>query len=195
MSSRFDAAYYARFYGNKKTRVQGSAEVARLAGGVMQMIGLAGGRVDSVIDIGAGTGLWRRWFKKKLPHVKYRSTDVSAFASERYGHELRDITAWRAKESFDLVVCQGVLPYLDARQAKAAIENLAAMTRGFLYLEAITKEDVASVCDVQITDLEIHRRPVLWYRKRLKPHYQQLGLGLWMKRGASNLLYSLEHGA
>lgn len=193
-SSRFDAEYYARFYGRKKTRVQGSAEVARLANGVMQMIALAGGSVSSVIDVGAGTGLWRKWFAKKLPHVKYRSTDVSEYACKRYGHELRDISAWHAKERFDLVVCQGVLPYLDARAAKRAIDNLAAMSGGFLYLEAITKEDLATVCDVQATDLQIHRRPDLWYRRRLKPHYQQVGLGLWMKRGALNLMYSLEHG-
>jgi hypothetical protein len=193
-SSRFDRDYYARYYGRTKTRVQGPREVARLARGVMEMVALSGGTVENALDIGAGTGLWRDWFKKHATKVRYRTTDVSEYACARYGHEQRDISKWRARERFDLIVCQGVLPYLDDRAAGKAIENLAAMSRGYLYLEAITREDLAAVCDLGATDVEIHRRPVRWYRRRLKPHFLQLGLGLWMRRGAPHLLYALEHG-
>lgn len=190
----FDAAYYRRFYERKKTRVQGPREVARLASGVMTMIDLAGVQVERALDVGAGTGLWRDWFEQNHPRVTYRSTDFSPYACEKYGHEERDISTWRAREKFDLIVCQGVLPYLDDKSASRALANLGAMCRGFLYLEAITQEDLRTVCDLDITDVEIHRRPVQWYRRRLKRDFAQVGLGLWIKRSAPNLMYALEHG-
>jgi len=190
----FDAAYYRRFYGSAKTRVQGPREVARLAELVTRLVDHAGGRVTNVLDIGAGTGLWRDWFRRHAPGVRYRSTDVSAYACERYGHERRDIAVWRARERFDLIVCQGVLPYLDGARASAAIENIAAMCRGFLYLEAITKGDLGTVCDLGLTDLRIHRRSAAWYRKRLGAHFAMLGAGVWIRRGSGHHLYELERG-
>src|SRR5262245_16010207 len=106
----FDAAYYARFYERAATRVQGPREVARLARGITGIIEWVGGSLDSVLDVGAGPGLWRDWFAKHRPRVAYVSTDVSAYACKRYGHVRRDIVRWRARRRFDLVVCQGVLP-------------------------------------------------------------------------------------
>jgi hypothetical protein len=188
----FDAAYYRRFYESVKTRVQGPREVARLAEMVVRIIEHAGGRIGNALDVGAGTGLWRDWFAKRAPNVRYRSTDVSDYACERYGHELRDISVWRARERFDLIICQGVLPYLDDRSASRAIENIAHMSRGFLYLEAITAEDLGSVCDLEATDLEINRRPGAWYRRRLNKHFAMIGAGVWIRRGAPHRLYSLE---
>ena len=62
--------------------------------------------------------------------MRYVSTDASPYACQQYGHKLRDIAVWRGRDRFDLVVCQGVLPYLSDAQCAAAIENLAAMCRG-----------------------------------------------------------------
>ena len=83
-------------------------------------------------------GSGARGFARTCPAVRYRSVDVSEYACETYGHELRDISRWKAREKFDLLVCQGVLPYLDDEACGRAITNMAAMCRGFLYLEAIT---------------------------------------------------------
>jgi hypothetical protein len=188
----FDAAYYDRFYESKKTRVQGPKEVAKLATAVVQVVELVHGPIHSVLDVGAGPGLWRDWFAKERPHTAYRSTDVSAYACTRYGHEKRDIAKWRAKKTFDFVVCQGVLPYLDDAKAAAAIDNLAAMTGAVLYLEAVTKRDLATVCDEGATDRAQIGRPASFYKKSLAPHFLQLGLGLWVKRGADIVLYELE---
>lgn len=188
----FDADYYGRFYESARTRVHGEAEIGRLCNAVTGFIDWWGHPLTTVIDVGAGVGLWRDWFRKHRPRVKVRSTEYSAYACRRYGHEQRDITRWHAKETFDLVVCQGVLPYLDDDQAARAIDNLAAMTGAFLYLEAITKRDLAEVIDDVKTDVKVHPRTGAWYRARLRAHYVEVGAGLWCKKDAGVLFYELE---
>lgn len=188
--SRFDAAYYRRFY-HGPHRAHAARDVARLASGVCGIAEWLGVEVARVLDVGAGTGLWRTWFRRQRPGARYRSIDVSPYACARYGHERRDIAAWRARERFDLVVCHSVLQYLDAPAAARAIENLGAMCRGVLYLEAITAEDVP-ILDLARTDTVMHLRTGAWYRRRLARHFVQIGAGLWASRRSGILLYALE---
>jgi Methyltransferase domain len=190
--SGFDKGYYERFYRSKKTRVSSADQVANLCEGVVGMIRWFGGDLGSVLDVGAGVGLWRDWFRKNVRDAKYRTTEISDYACATYGHEKRDIATWRAKERFDLVVCQGVLPYLPDHDAAAALENLAAMTRGFLYLEAITRRDLEDVCDRELTDVEVHERPGSFYLGRLGKHFTRLGCGLFYKKDGPLLFYELE---
>jgi SAM-dependent methyltransferase len=192
---RFDAGYYERYYESPRTRVQGPAEVARIADLVIRVVSFAGGRVKSVLDVGAGTGLWRGWFEEHHPDVRYRTVDVSPYACERYRHELRDISRWRTRARFDLVVCQGVLPYLAAPAAERAIENMTAMCAGFMYIEATTRDDLATICDTELTDVSVHRRSGAWYRRRISRELVSIGLGLWMRRDLPHRLYELEHSA
>jgi 2-polyprenyl-3-methyl-5-hydroxy-6-metoxy-1,4-benzoquinol methylase len=195
MTERFDKAYYARHYESKQTQVHSSAQIHSLSRGIVGMIGWWGGELRSVLDVGAGTGIMRDWFSRHMPKVRYRSTEFSAFACAQYGHEQRDISVWRAKTRFDLVVCQGVLPYLDDTSCAKAIENLAAMSRGFLYLEAITGGDIKRVCDTELTDTAVHRRKASWYRMRLAKHYVQVGGGLYYARTGPLSFYELEAGS
>jgi SAM-dependent methyltransferase len=188
--SRFDAAYYRRFYFGPG-RTHAARDVARLASGVCGIAEWLGIDVERVLDVGAGTGIWRSWFRRRRPRVRYRSIDVSPYACAKYGHELRDISAWRARERFDLIVCHSVLQYLDERDAAHAIENLGAMCRGVLYLEAITTEDVP-ILDLARTDTVMHLRSGAWYRRRLARHFVQVGAGLWASRRSGILLYQLE---
>jgi 2-polyprenyl-3-methyl-5-hydroxy-6-metoxy-1,4-benzoquinol methylase len=188
----FDRKYYDRFYETKQTRVHGAAEIGRLCTAVTAFLEWWSHPVNTVLDVGAGTGLWRDWFAEHRPKVKYRSTEYSEYACEKYGHEQRDISKWRAKERFDLVVCQGVLPYLDDDACANALENLAAMTGGFLYLEAITKKDIKEVIDDVKTDVKVHGRTGQWYRQRLREHFIEVGAGLWCKKDAGVLFYELE---
>lgn len=189
---RFDEEYFERFYESKKTRVHGQEQVARLARGVTEMIAWFGGDLRSALDVGAGPGLWRDWFREHRKDVRYVSTDVSEYACQRYGHVQRDITEWRARDRFDLIVCQGVLPYLSNKDAERAIDNIAAMCRGFLYLEAITDRDLREVCDQQATDVAVHRRTGAWYRKRLAKHFVTIGCGLYYVKDGGLGFYELE---
>ncbi len=188
----FDESYYGRYYHDRKTRVHGPAEIARLCTAVTSLLDWWGFNVESVLDVGAGVGLWRDWFKVNRPAVAYRSTEVSAYACKEYGHEQKDITAWRDDEAYDLVVCQGVLPYLDDEGCAKALDNLAAMTAGFLYLEAITARDVKEVVDDHKTDVAIWPRKGSFYKKRLSKHFDEVGCGLWCKKDAPVLFYELE---
>ncbi len=188
----FDEAYFNRYYESRRTRVHGKKEVARLARGVTEMVAWFGGELATALDVGAGAGLWRDWFVRHKPKTKYVSTDVSAFACERYGHVQRDIAAWHGREKFDLVVCQGVLPYLDDGACARAIENIAAMARGFLYLEAITARDLREVCNREKTDGDVHPRTGAWYRVRLEKHFTQIGGGLFYVKAGPLVFYELE---
>lgn len=188
--ARFDAAYYARYYGGAD-RVHGAAEIAHLAAGVAGIAAWLGLDLRSVLDVGAGPGLWRRWFRRHRPAVRYRSIDVSPHACRVYGHERRDISRWRAARTFDLVVCQSVLQYLDDAAAARAIDNLGRMCGGLLYLETVAREDTPHL-DLERTDTNIHVRPADWYRTRLARHFLQVGAGLWAARRARVPLYALE---
>lgn len=191
----FDAAYFDRYYRSPRTRVHGAREIGHLARGVTEMIAWwSGGDPTSVLDVGAGPGLWRDWYARHKPRVRYRSVDASPYACRRYGHERRDISRWKARERFDLIVCQGVLHYLDDDAAARAIENLAAMAGGFLYLEIPTRRDLHALCDRELTDLAVYERPATFYRRRLRPHFVTVGGGLYYAREGPLGFYELERG-
>ncbi len=188
----FDAAYYARYYHGHR-RVSSPREVARLARAVCCLAEHHGQPLERVLDVGAGPGLWRDWFRSHRPEARYRSVDVSPHACERYGHERKDVSRWRARERFDLIVCQGVLQYLDDGACARAIENLGAMCRGLLFLEALTRRDLAEVVDRSASDLAVHLRTGAWYRARLDAAgFRQLGAGLWVSRRSPLQLFELE---
>jgi hypothetical protein len=124
--------------------------------------------------------------------VDYVGIDVSEHACRRWGHVRADIATWRPATPFDLVVCQGVLQYLDDDACAAAIANLATATRAVLYLEVPTTADRVTVIDPEATDLDVHWRPGAWYRRRLGRWFRPAGAGLWVRRDAGVLLYELD---
>jgi hypothetical protein len=191
----FDARYFRRFYESSRSRVYDGTHIDHLARGVTGFVQWFGGEIERVLDVGAGTGLWGAWFRANMPAVRYRSVDVSEYACEKYGHECRDISKWRSRGKHDLLVCQGVLPYLNDGACIRAVANLAAMCRGFLYLEAITSRDLLDVCDRTRTDTRVRARPAAFYRKALAPHFEALGCGLHYVRGGDKVFYDLERGA
>lgn len=190
--ARFGKSYYDRFYESPKTRVHGAAEIAHLGMGILGFARWFGVPVTSVLEVGAGTGLLRDWFVAQAPGIHYRSVEVSEYACETYRHEQRDIRRWRSDETYDLVICQGVLPYLPQADAAAALANLASMTGAFLYLEAVTDKDLREVCDNDRTDLTMYGHPARFYRDILKMAFRELGLGLFAKRDAEIPFYELE---
>jgi SAM-dependent methyltransferase len=188
--SEFDEQYYRRFYGGRGA-VHSRTAVGHLAGAVLGMAKWWGVPIRSVLDVGAGPGYWRDWFAANQPKIKYVSTDVSQYACEKYAHVQRDISAWAPAKPSDLVVCQGVLQYLDDKAAATAILNLRTATSRLLYLEIPTSEDRAATLDLERSDLDAYWRPAQWYRSRLRRHFSQAGAGLWIRPGQVRL-YELE---
>lgn len=177
---RFDAAYYRRFYG--RDGVHDAERIAHLATGVHSLAAWWDVGIRSVLDVGAGTGLWRDWYRSAHPEVRVTSIDVSEYACSTWGHQRRDIADWRPGRRFDLVICHGVLHYVTDERVERAIDNLAAATRHLLYLELPTADDLRHVVDPARTDLVAHRRSGAWYRRRLQAHFRQVGAGLWVPR-------------
>jgi hypothetical protein len=191
---RFDAEYYDRFYERRATRVQGKLDVARHCRGVLEVARWLGVEIESVAEVGAGTGLWRDWFAKRRPGVRYVSTELSAYACKKYGHQRLDITKKPLRGRYDLVVCQGVLPYVPARDLSRAIDHLGRMSKGLLFLECQTSRDLACAVDLELSDPELAARPASVYLDALEKHFLMLGLGLWVSRRSDLVLYQLESG-
>ena len=187
--NRFDAKYYRTFYGSNP--VHTPEQVADLASAVIGMAKWWRIDVSSILDVGAGPGYWRDWFSAHRPEIRYQSVDVSAHACRKFGHEQRDISKWSPETPADLVICQGVLHYLSNDAASLAIANLITSTDSLMYLEVPVQEDLDSIIDCSVSDLDAHWRPANWYRTRLLKGFDQAGAGLWVRHGAVRL-YHLE---
>lgn len=189
----FDRAYYARYYENPRTRVTDAAQVGRLAGFVCGYLGYLGVNVRRVLDLGCGIGLWREPLAAHYPGARYQGVEYSAYLCEQYGWTRGSAVDFQSRVAFDLVVCQGVLPYLTTNDARLALANLATLCRGALYLEAVTSEDFdEGVVDEQRTDAGMQKRPRSFYLRALAPHFVNVGGGLFIHREANVPIYALE---
>lgn len=190
-AERFDAAYYRRFYGEARTHT--AEEIARLAQGIDGLSSWLFQRpLKSVLEIGSGPGFVRDWFARERPSTRFVSTDVSAHACTAYRHRQLDVAEARLRGTFELIICQGVLQYLDDAACSRALENIAAMSSGLLYLEVLTARDLRTVCDANGTDADVHLRTGRFYRTRLAPNFTQAGAGFWVRKDGPIALYELE---
>jgi SAM-dependent methyltransferase len=192
LASRFDRAYYQRYYFNPSTAVISRAEMrarARLIAAYTLHIGLPVGRI---LDAGCGTGAMRRALLRCLPRSTYVGLETSEYLCERYGWERGLVETYRAKLPFDLIVCYDVLQYLDDRRAGAAIANLARLCRGVLYCTVLTRQDWLHNCDRRRTDSNVHLRTGKWYRTRLRRGFREIGAGFWVARAAPIAIWELE---
>ena len=175
---KFDTAYYQRFYGDNGAH--DAERISHLATAVHHLAAWWEIDIASVLDVGSGMGMWRDWYHFNYPDVTVRSIDVSEHACATWNHEHRDISSWRPRGKFDLVVCHSVLQYLDNAAAVQAFQNLAAATRHVMYLELPTKWDYENIVDEDATDLQVYQRSAQWYRKHLSQYFRQVGAGLWV---------------
>lgn len=188
----FDAAYYRRFYRDPKTRVADATTTARLAEFVVAYLRYLQLPLRSTLDLGCGLGHWRDALALEAPRASYRGVEHSEYLCRELGWIRGSVVDYSPGRAFDLVVCQGVLQYLDDRAAAAAITNLANVCRGALYLEALTRRDWRENCDRQTTDGDVHLRPGDWYRRRLRRHFTAIGGGLFIRHGAPTTMFELE---
>ena len=189
----FDAAYYERFYFNMKTSVVDRAHVERLGAFVCSYLQFVRVPVRRVLDVGCGIGLWRDVIHRHYPHARFHGVEYSEYLCERYGWERGSVVDYKAKSPFDLVICQGVLPYLAAAEARLAMHNLGRLSQGALYVEAVAREDwEQDVLDETLTDPNLFKHPAQLYRNGLAGGFIELGGGVWLSRKSELPVFALE---
>ncbi len=189
--TRFDEAYYRRYYFNTRTAVTGKAEMrarGELIGAYSNHIGLP---VRRLLDAGCGIGLLRAPLLRAFPRAEYTGLEYSEYLCGKYGWTRGSLADWSA-DPFDLVVCYDVLQYLDDYTAARALANLGRLTRGVLYLSALTARDWRENCDRTRTDRNVHLRDAEWYATRLKRNFRPSGAGFWVRRGAPLTTWEME---
>ena len=189
----FDEAYYQRFYFDKKTSVVDPAHTERLGAFVCAYLQYLRVPVRRVVDVGCGIGLWRDIVARHFPGATYHGVEFSPYLCERFGWERGSVLDFRADEPFDLVICQGVLPYLNPADLQQALANLGRLSRGALYLEAVAREDYErDVVDEDLTDPRLFRHRADLYRRGLSRNFKEMGGGVWLSRQATMPLFELE---
>ena len=193
-AATFDEAYYQRYYFDKKTKVVDPQHVEWLGAFVCSYLRYLRVPMQRVLDVGCGIGLWRDIIARHFPSASYHGVEFSEYLCGRYGWERGSVVDYQAGKPFDFVICQGVLPYLNPTDLKAALHNLGRLSQGALYVEAVTREDFArDIVDEDITDARIFRHRAEVYRRGLSRHFQELGGGVWLSRQAEVPLFSLEY--
>jgi len=195
--ARFDADFYHRFYRDPRTRVSDLSAVRKLAAFVAAYLHFLGLPVRSILDLGCGLGHWRTAARSLWPRARYHGVESTGPLCERLGWTHGsivdlDTSTLRRGGTFDLVVCQSVLQYLDDRDAAIAIDNLGRWCRGALYLEALTELDWRENCDQSRTDGAVHLRSGAWYRRRLGKHFVDCGGGVFCSKRSGVTLFELE---
>jgi trans-aconitate methyltransferase len=190
--TQFDSAYFRKYYLNAATRVTTPAEMRGRALLIAAILRHARIPVRKILDAGCGIGLLRRAFQAALPRARYAGLEASDYLCARYGWTKGSVVDYQPRVPGDLVVCYDVLQYLDDRNAAKAIANLARLSRGAVYVSALTREDWRDNCDQSRTDRAVHLRPGAWYRRRLRRRFRYLGFGVWLHKDATAILWDME---
>ncbi len=187
----FDRDYYDRFYRDPSTRVADVSHYERLGRFVGSYAALLDVEIRSILDLGCGLGQWRSVAETHFDGAAFEGVEVSAYLCEELGWTQGSADTFRG-EPRDLVVCQGVLQYLNARAATRAIRNIARHATELAYVEVLTAEDWERHCDQSKTDGDVYLRPAAWYRTRLHACFEPLGGGLFLPHDSDVVLYELE---
>lgn len=189
----FDADYYRRYYEDERTRVAGPEDTARLARFVTGYLDHLGVTPKTALDLGCGLGWWRPALASRYPELTYRGVEHSTHLAKERGWEHGSVVDYGGARA-DLVICQGVLHYLDRQDALSAIATLARVTKKALYLETLTKEDWDEHVDKTRTDGSMKLRPASFYRRALAPHFVPCGGGVYVPHASPVVLFELEKG-
>jgi SAM-dependent methyltransferase len=151
--------------------------------------------VKTVLDVGCGEGNWRAVLRRLRPGIAYEGIDPSAYAVERFGKArnirrggIEDVESVARRDEYDLVVCCGMLNYLDEQQLRSGIGQVASKTGGVAYLELFTSDD-AFEGDTSWPD----PRSTNWYRRLIsKTGLHSIGLHCYIPAHRVELVASLE---
>lgn len=174
-------------------RVKSSAELEREVEFVLRAAEhILGRSLRSVLDVGCGEGNWYPLLKTRRPRLRYTGVDPSEYAVRRWGKRrnihLGAVDNLGVEGEFDLIVCCGVLNYLDEVTLTRGLRQIANRLSGVAYLDMYTASD-AVTGDTQ----GAKRRASSWYRERLRrAGLTACGMHLYVARAMADQLATLE---
>jgi SAM-dependent methyltransferase len=145
----YDEAYFSRWYRDPRTRVHSPDAVRRKIHMVAAITEyFLGRKLRSVLDVGAGEGVWGVELRRLRPRLRYVGVDSSEYIVERLGRErnivrgsFETLPSLRLGDDFDLIVCVDMLQYVPTSALRRGIRQLAQRLGGVAYLEAFTEAD------------------------------------------------------
>ncbi len=192
MREKFDKAYYQHFYNNPATRAGTIASARRQAAFISAYLNYAELPVKRILDLGCGLGRLLRALQRCYPRASCVGVEYSDYLCERYGWLPGSVVDYR-DATYDLVICDDVLSYLDDARCAKALRNIAALTHGAAFLGLITLED-RDICDFQRSDRLQHLRPATWYRRRINQNFQSIGGGLYLRKPMAATMWTMDLG-
>jgi SAM-dependent methyltransferase len=145
----YDEAYFTKWYRDPATRVHAPDSVrrkVRMVAGVAEYF--LGRKLRSVLDIGAGEGVWGRELRRMRPGLRYQGIDPSEFVVARHGRRrnirlgsFEELPTLRLGRGYDLIVCADMLQYVADEPLVRGVRHLASLLAGVAFLEAYTTGD------------------------------------------------------
>lgn len=168
----YDQRYFDKWYRNPRYRVKTPQELARqvafVVGATEHILGRA---VHTVLDVGCGEGNWLAPLRRLRPRIQYTGVDSSEYVVNRFGASrnirlgtIDSLDRMRLRKEYDLILCVGMLNYLDPAQLRTGLAHLYELAHGVVYLELFTSADRGVFGDTRGTRL----RSPAWYRARIR---------------------------
>lgn len=199
-ATRYDAAYFDRWYRSEEHRVRTPTEIARIVAMTVAVAEYVLERpIRSVLDVGAGEGHWRAHLRRLRPRVRYVGVEPSDYAVARFGRSrgLRQGTMGTLhtmqledavpRGGYDLIVACGVLNYVPLPELERGLATLCDLASGVAFLELFADGD-------DITgDLDMHRLDAATYAGMLaRTGWTPFGLHCYAPAHIARTMVALE---
>ena len=168
----YDQQYFDKWYRNPRYRVKSSQELARQVALVVSAAEYVLARpLHTVLDVGCGEANWLAPLRRLRPRIQYTGVDSSEYVVSRFGASrnirlgtIDSLDRMRLRKEYDLILCVGMLNYLDPAQLRTGLAHLYELANGVVYLELFTSVDRGVFGDTRGTRL----RTPAWYRARIR---------------------------
>lgn len=149
LGTRFDKAYFDRWYRDPRRRVLDRSEIARRAALVVSIADyVLERRARSALDLGCGEGNWRAPLLGLRRGMRYVGVDPSEYAVRRFGRRrnillgsAETLDTLRLRGPFDVVIASGVLNFLSDAPLRRALRTIARLANGVAFVELFTATD------------------------------------------------------
>jgi len=134
---KYDGEYYRRWYRDPCTRIGNAESTLRKAALALSAAEFfLGRRIETVLDVGCGDGLWLAAIETLRPRVRCVGVDPSEYVVRRLGrrHDIRlgtmgELAALKFRKPFDLIVCADVIQYVGNEDLRRGLSEMRRLAR------------------------------------------------------------------